>query len=147
MAKRIYTTDGGDDFGSSNLYYVTFSFADGMNEEFQVGVGSDGFFPGGARKLYDSLHEGETGILTDKERNGVEETKRGITELVKDRIFISFEKDREYGEIKLTTLRINEVTELVLLVLGGLIGGILFVVIMIAIDKRQNPHNWKRNRR
>lgn len=80
VRKDMYRSSGGVDGSSSLSYFVSFKFPDGSKKTFNITA------PIEPRKYYDSIQEGETGILTRK-----------------DKTFMSFEKDPEYGGLKVDT--------------------------------------------
>jgi len=66
-------------------YIVAFKFPDGSVKELEVGIGR--------RKVYDSIQEGDTGMLTYKERENIEEKIKNEELQFDGRRFISFKRD------------------------------------------------------
>ena len=87
IAKRIVKEISGDGDYFINTYIVAFKFSDGLVKELRVGDGRSG------RKIYDSINEGDTGILTYKEREDIEEKYKNEDQRWEGMRFISFEKD------------------------------------------------------
>lgn len=76
------------------------------------------------KETYHAIHEGETGILTYKERADIEEKYENEDMRFKGRRLISFEKDPEYGGTKIEVREYETV--------GLLIGICFFALIAIA---------------
>jgi Protein of unknown function (DUF2500). len=80
------THDGTGDPGGPTIYFVVFKFSDDSQKEFELGQGKFG------RKSYESINEGDIGMLAYKENENILYNK--------GQLFISFEKDPEYGGAK-----------------------------------------------
>ena len=91
LGRRI-SSEGGD---PQSHYLIAFKFSDGSIKELLIG------FNRLARKVYDSFNEGDVGTLNYTEIENIEKKYRKETESWKGRGFISFEKDPEYGGLKL----------------------------------------------
>jgi len=106
--REIRESYGGGNRPPHNIYttavasIVVFKFADGSVKEFAVGK-TKGYEsirrPTGElikenrNKVYDSIKRGDTGVLTYKERENIEEKIKEEGKRYKGRLFISFEKD------------------------------------------------------
>ncbi|MCL2488313.1 MAG: DUF2500 domain-containing protein [Oscillospiraceae bacterium] len=73
---------------SFNFYFISFKFTDSSVKEFKVGDTNN-------KIVYITLHEGDVGILTYKERENIEEHIKDETLRWDGRRFIGFEKDTE----------------------------------------------------
>ena len=102
VKKRLHNTRDTDGPGST-FYLITFKFFDGSIKELRVGTGKD------TRKVYDSFNEGETGILTYKERENAQSYE--------GRQFVSFEKDSEYGGATIEYIQ-EDIAKILLFALG-----------------------------
>jgi len=83
--KRPYNALGYVYYDSESVYthyIVAFKCPDGAIKELRVN----------SEKMYDSLREGDTGILTYKERGSIEKKIESENLCYKDRLFIGFEK-------------------------------------------------------
>jgi len=90
VGKR-YVSDGSID-GSIDYYIVAFKFSDNSVKEFEVGSG--GFLAlNNPRGVYDSVKEGDTGTLTYREIENIEEKYKKEELHYAGREFIGFEKD------------------------------------------------------
>jgi len=98
VGKRVRRYHSSGSKGSSGVtsytYIVAFQFPDGSVKEFRVGRQSkkNGTEGNVACSLYDSIYEGNTGILSYKELSNIEK-KRNEGMHWEHRRFISFEKD------------------------------------------------------
>ena len=97
VEKRINKTYIGSSRGigeskTAYTFYISFKFSDGSVKEFEVGRDSigRGIIREPYNKVYDSLNEGDTGILTYKELKNAENRYYTPSSY---RLFISFEKD------------------------------------------------------
>ena len=88
VGKRIWK-DATPDTGTSVDYIASFKFPDGSVKELKVGGNSWKI----KRELYDSIREGDIGILIYKEREDIEERFNKENRRYNGRQFISFEKD------------------------------------------------------
>lgn len=85
---------------TSYRYLIFFKFSDGSVKEFEV----DTYWVYGSSKtapyspVYDELKEGDTGVLTYKELENIEQ--KYIEDQYRGRKFISFEKDAKHGGTK-----------------------------------------------
>lgn len=129
--KRVsrYFSPGHRSTRTSYTYYVTFEFPDGLVKEIKV----DFISLSGRSKIepyssiYDSLIEGNTGILTYKEIEDYDV-----------RSFISFEKDPEYGGTKVEMRK--EVSAIITICVAA--SGLLIPLIVIGvlvIKKKLSP--------
>lgn len=99
IGKRIreHRTGGSKFSPSTTIYYylITFKLSDGSEKEIFVGRNSQR--QSGERKVscptYDAIHEGDTGILTFKEIDNMEERYKDENVRWMGRTFLSFEKD------------------------------------------------------
>jgi len=93
VAKRIRSRGSGGSGSTYRInytYIVSFKFSDGSAKEFKVGKNS--------REIYDSIHEGDAGMLTYKERENIEEKIKNEDMRFDGRRFISFKKDPNVTE-------------------------------------------------
>ena len=110
--KRIYENNEG-----YITFFISFKFYDGSIRE--IDEGRDGVSDNKRGIIYNSIHEGETGILTYKE-NGR---------------FISFNKDLKYGGEKIESYQIPENRAVVLLIGITSIALILFTIFVIFVSE------------
>ena len=74
---------------------VAYKFPDGLVKELEIDTGK-------FSSAYDSIHEGDTGILIYKEIKNIEKKYKNNDSMRYDgRFFISFERDSKYGELKI----------------------------------------------
>ena len=115
ISKRIIKDSfyGKTSFVNVYIYIISFKFPDGSIKELRVDRQSyhnrlkkndpDSF-------QYDSLTVGDTGILTYKEIENIEERVKNENVRYGSRLFISFEKDPEYGGLKIVVPEEKEET-------------------------------------
>ena len=141
---------GGGKYSGSHVfrYIVAFKFIDGSVKEMRIDVHSTK-----TKKqevscdLYDALKEGDTGTITYKEVENVEE-KYGYTEDVyyDGRLFISFEKDPEYGGLKILAgdkrLRPDQ-----RVTVGSFALTLIILIILLVFDVRRNKISNKQRRK
>lgn len=127
--KRSHDSTG--DPGGPTLYFVTFKFPDGSLKEFEVGRRTSG------RKRYEFINEGNTGILTYKEIENIEE-KYENEDQYEGRRFIRFEIDPEYGGVKIEKRGLSEMTKLILIFGIPISAIIILVVIGVVIIKKES---------
>jgi len=120
IEKRIVEERSGDGDGFTYHYIVAFEFSNGTVKELRVGVERSG------HKRYDALNEGDTGILTYKERTDIEEKYKNENIRFEGRRFISFEKDIEYGGTK-----VEELPDITFLIIG--IGFFIFLAVILIV--------------
>ena len=126
VSKRItkYSTGGHrmSEYKTYYTYIVAFTFPDGLIKEFQVDIksvrGASETEP--YSSLYDAFREGNAGILTFKEINDTEW-----------RLFINFEKDPEYGGMKLEMNRPPNNTGILIILIGVIIFAAAFLIVLI----------------
>jgi len=95
--KRIRRYSGGGKSSKVTTYsnIVAFSFPDSSVKELKIDKGS-------FSSAYDSIHEGDTGILIYKEIKNIDKKYKNNENMRYDgRFFISFERDSKYGELKI----------------------------------------------
>ena len=90
-------------FTTRYTYIVTFEFSDGSAKEVEVDRNSTRGNPITElyNFIYDTIDEGDTGILTYKEIENIEVYFENENLCRGGRKFISFEKDQKYGGMKL----------------------------------------------
>jgi|GEM_PF-2039840 len=131
------TSGGGRVVSSTNYtYYVSFKFPGGSVKEFRVG--RDSVKRDYKRKpycfSYDSLNEGDMGLLTYKEWGNAENLISAPTDY---RLFISFEQNPEYGGLKVEMYeRHMSVSEIWLTVIIFALA-LLFLFYAIGLNKRR----------
>ena len=86
VGKRVKNEAYDNDVPTSQ-FIIAFKFSDGSIKELRVSMYGHG------RKVYDTFHEGDTGILVYTERENLEKISKKESEHWKGRRFISFEKD------------------------------------------------------
>ena len=137
--KRIRIYSSGSRPNKSYTYIVAFKYSDSSVKEFSV----DTIFTKGSNKeappssVYDNIHEGDTGILAYKEIKNIEKKYKNNEDMRYDgRFFISFERDSQYGELKIeSTERQFETWHFI--IIGPLaIMGILFAVFLVKGTKK-----------
>jgi len=119
--KRIIQSSGGSDSGKTYRYIVAFQLPDGTEKELRVGKIN-------SSKLYNSINDGDTGILTYKEKENVKAES--------DRRFISFEKDPKYGGLKIETDETSDKTLAIQITSILAFAVILYTAALIVIYKR-----------
>ena len=90
VEKRIISESAGEDY--TYHYIVAFKFPDNSVKEIEVGRGGN-FALNNPTGVYDSVGKGDTGILTYKEIENIEEKYKKEDRRYKGRLFISFWKD------------------------------------------------------
>jgi len=90
IGKRIRQTENFDS-GKRNDYIVAFKFSDGSVKELEVGSGRS--YSSTGREVYDSIHEGDKGMLTYKEIKDIGEKYKNENTRYFGRYFYSFEKN------------------------------------------------------
>ena len=116
--------DAGGDPGGPILYFISFKFSDGSVKELEVGVDKSG------RQVYESFHEGDTGMLTYKERKNIEEKFKNEDLRHEGRQFLSFEKDPEYGGIKIEKRGLSHTVWMI--IIGG--SFIILLAFLVVLD-------------
>ena len=114
--KRIYADDEG-----YITFLISFKFSDGSIKAFDEG--RDGVSNSERGLVYESINEGEKGLLTYKDGGR----------------FISFEKDLEYGGEKIETYQISEKSAVTLLISVFAIVLALFNIHIIFVVKTAYP--------
>jgi len=111
--KRIKPARDSDDYPD---YYVSFKFSDGSVKEFAAGRPNK-------KEYYNAINEGDTGKLTYKEKGG-------------NRRFESFEKDPDYGGIKIEPYRRDDINEIIYSVIIGVVSVPVFVFVLRMISDK-----------
>ena len=109
-------------------YIIAFKFADGSVKELEVGTDD--------RRIFDSIHEDETGMLIYRERADIETHIKNENLRYDGRIFIGFEKDPAYGGLKLRTGRLPVETETALVWLALLVCVLVLLLCGVVIVKK-----------
>ena len=106
---RVYSSSGKHRNSISYTFIVAFKLHDGSIKELEV----DTHITRNSKEdvscsLYNAINEGETGTLIYKELENIEEKYKGKEDMAFDgRLFISFEKDIEYGGMKVEARKDN----------------------------------------
>jgi len=114
-------------------HIVTFKFSDNSEKELKVGFESE--------RIYNLLQEGETGTLTYKEIENIEQKYENEDDYYKGRLFISFEKDLNYGggKIEPNFIEIGDL-KAVLRPFGLLLIIALFMFCFVYFPRRGKKH-------
>jgi len=96
VGKRIHITghERAPKYRDYYVFIVAFEFPDGSVKELQV---EDDLKKESYSSLYESIDEGDTGVLTYKEIENVEKKYQNEDIRYYGRLLISFEKDPKYG--------------------------------------------------
>ena len=129
--KRI-TKSGSGGKGNYTFTYtfiVAFKFSDGSEREFKIDSHATRHGKEEVNcSLYDSIYEGDEGILIYKEFKNIDEEYKNEDTRFHGRFFVSFERDSEYGELKIVSQeQYIEPWQFVLM------GAVVFVGILMAV--------------
>jgi len=114
VGKRINPAEDSEDYPD---YYVTFKFSDGSVKEFSAGRPNN-------KDCYNAINEGDIGKLTYKESGN-------------NRRFESFEKDLDFGGMKIEPYRLDEINE----VINAVIICAIFVPFMVFMLRKISEKN------
>ena len=116
-----------------HYYIVTFKFSDGSVKELEV----DWIHQRNSNKevyssAYDSMHEGDAGLLIYKEISNIEKKYKNNEDMCYDgRFLISFERDSQYGELKIESTEQQFETWHFILLGALVIMWLLFAVLLV----------------
>ena len=131
IGKRIAMSSPDDSDIRRSHHIVAFKFSGGSVKEIAVGDSSAG------ERRTNAIDHGDTGVLIYIEREDIEEAFEDEDERWLGRRFYSFEKDAEYGGLKIVNRDPSDKTWIILI--GALFGTVFLFAIWAAIyDIKRN---------
>jgi hypothetical protein len=124
--------------GNRPGYYIfifAFEFSDGSVKELEVGDRGIRSNESISNLAYDSIHEGDTGTLIYKEIRNNENVYKNEDMHYAGRFFISFERDSQYGELKIESTKQQFETWHFILLGALVIMWLLFAVFLVKVTR------------